>query len=178
MIKKFIIHIDESYVRDSYLWFPVDINGTVVDIDTEVIVDPYTEPAGPIGGDQFQKGVLAGRGQAWEAACRIVLSEERGGLSQAALMKAFGTFSSDSILRKYTAGEVIRALSAIENAEGEYERGDEVIHEEHGKGIVFAYEPRAGHDFGVLMEGREEIIWMSHKGWRKTGRNYFKEDRG
>ena len=97
-----------------------NLKGELIDIDEET-----TQSAD----EAYQKGLEDGRNETWEAAKKVVLCADEGGLSIEKLNKIFDCFTIQQVFRRYTVSEVIEKLKAYEEkqkAEDEIMVGDEV----------------------------------------------------
>ena len=113
----------------------------------------------------YQKGLE----DAWEAAKKIVIDTDHGGIAMGTLCEIFDTRSYSYIMRENTAQEAIDKIKAYEDKKDRIDVGDEVATETGKKYTVVSFGD-GGNVCGFNMEGK----WT---GWNpkkvtKTGKHY------
>lgn len=123
--------------------------------------------------DIYQRGLDA----AWEAARKMVLSVDEGGLSVHNLTKIFGSESSRYAFRKYSASEAIEKLKAFEEkqkADDEIRVKDEVVWTQGANIAIVVTSIYTVDDVewcdGVCKDGK--VYSILTKNARKTGRRF------
>lgn len=150
MSKKYVIEIKPEYedsfqgvmllgVKDSTLY--VD---TVLIEDLEELNSDYiNEHFGELQDEAYQRGFEEGRKvgikdgmcEAWDAARKIVVDTDNGGIALGTLGEIFGTQAYSCIMRDNTAQEAIAKLKAYEDKQKDddsIKRGDEVVEIQSG----------------------------------------------
>ena len=130
---KYIIEIKPEYedsfkglmilgAKDSNLF----VDALAVENLEELNSDYINEHFGDLQDTAYQRGL----DYAWEAAKKVVLNPDEGGLSALGLNEIFNCATIQQVFRKYTLSEVIAKLKAYEEkqkADDEIKVGDEVI---------------------------------------------------
>jgi hypothetical protein len=137
-------------------------------LSPEVDLTPYTEPdIEQVRNEGYQQGLS----DAWEAARKIAVNEDYGGLSTEAICKIFSTenvyLGLASIFDNFTASEAIEKLKAYEQEKERIQVGDEVI-TASGKAVVTGVGPV--HFEYVCADG--SIGYDEVKNVKKTGRTF------
>ena len=169
MSKKYVIDLpdDAQYIlingaSENHCYTRVE----QVDDLEELNSDYINEHFGELQDEAYQ----AGLNDAWEAARRICLGREDGGISNNELMEIFKVGSDCTALKKYSAQEAIIKLKAYEDKRSDrIEVGDEVATETGIKYTVVSF----GHG-GTVCGFNTEGKWT---GWKpkevtKTGKHY------
>ena len=122
--------------------------------------------------DGRKVGIKDGMCEAWEAARKIVVDTDHGGIALGTLGEIFGTQGYSYIMRENTAQEAIDKIKAYEDkqkADDEIKVGDEVVTKTGKKYTVVAFVD-SGNACGFNANG----MWT---GWNpkdvtKTGKHY------
>ena len=154
-MSKYIIDVGEGYIRhglERTLAIPVRINEHEDHwMDTRIPVTPYTAPdleqvkkeayeegyesgfvAGHLKAEKsgqkfYEDGYKRGLVDAWEAAKKIALDKEDGGLDTVAYCEIFGYGKGfGTILKKFSASEAIEKIRQYEQKQEEIKVGDVV----------------------------------------------------
>ena len=126
--------------------------------------------------DTSDEAYQRGLDYAWEAAKKIVLNPDEGGLSALELNEIFNCATIQQVFRKYTLSEVIAKLKACEEkqkADDEIKVGDEVFDiPTKTKGILL--EPETEHLLATVIVPslRWRTINIRHANLKKTGKHY------
>ena len=119
-----------------------------------------------ISGEEYQRGL----NDAWEAARRIIVDTDHGGLALGTLSGIFGTQSCSYIMRENTAQDAIAKLKAYEDKRSDrIEVGDEVIDKDGDTTIVTNIHERL---FDGLCSDGSTMSDLFLEDVRKTGRHY------
>lgn len=126
---------------------------------------PYIEPSrGEIYKNAYQKGLS----DAWDAAKKIVLSREDGGLFGYEERKAVFGCGNYMALKMFLAPEAIEKIRQYEQKQEKIKVGDEVINDEDIKGVTVDMDDYLLHvldENGVIQAWpREDVV--------KTGRHF------
>lgn len=120
----------------------------------------------------YQKGL----NDAWEAAMKIVLGKENGGLLSKELRMIFGTDSWCSIFAKNTASEAIQKIKAYEEqkrAEEEIKVGDEVENVSGDRYVILYVYHNSKNELRAQGFGHNGTIsQMELNRYAKTGRHF------
>ena len=151
----------------------------------ELNSDYINEHYGELQDEAYQKGINDGsldvklrvegayqRGldDAWEAARRIVVDTDHGGLALGTLSEIFGTQSYYYIMRENTAQEAIDKIKAYEHKDSDrIEVGDEVISD---AGTKYTVTSITGKDSAVGFSGRGLWCFNAIDKLKKTGKHY------
>ena len=132
-MSKYIIDVGDAYVRhglERTLTIPVRINEHEDHwMDTRIPVTPYTEPDTE---KVREEGYEQGLSDAWQAARKIAISEESGGLTCREMQRIFCTDETDDIF-DMSASETIEKIRQYEQEkEEQIQVGDEVRNIENG----------------------------------------------
>lgn len=158
MGKKYIAELPDCYIlnrlhENKFLQVPIVLeNGDDAVIRTVIPLTPYTEPdleqvrkeaydkgyddaTAEIGSDEqaiAEKAYQKGLSDAWDAAKKIALDKEDGGLDTVAYCETFGYGKGfGAVLKTFTASEAIEKIRKYEQEKEEQIRvGDEVIPKE------------------------------------------------
>lgn len=198
MSKTYIVHLPERYIEkrpdgDEWLQLPVNVSGHDLMIKTVIPLTPYTEPdldavrneaykeaydkgyqdaVMKIGSNEqaiAEKAYQGGLIDAWDAAKKIVLSKESGGLFDFDSVKAVfgcGTFLA---LKKYSASEAIEKIRQYEQEQEVIKAGDEV-NGKGGRGTITKISDDGDH-FNVMWENGSTGYYM-REDFKKTGRHF------
>lgn len=144
MEKKYIVELGDENVRsvDGYDWLQllISVADKSVMVETAIELLPYTEPdmekvrkeaydkgyddaTAEIGSDEqaiAEKAYQKGLSDAWEAARKIVLSRDDGGIEYEVKKEIFG-HTNYNIIRDFNVSEVIEEIRAHEQAQKEQE---------------------------------------------------------
>ena len=97
---------------------------------------------GSLQDEAYQRGLENGRNETWEAARKVALSPDDGGLSPHDLFEIFGDDSLQYAFKNYSASEAIVKLKACEEkqkADEDVKRGDVVIRIDDGAKYLVTY---------------------------------------
>ena len=196
-VTKYVIEIpdDISFNPQFLTLYGVEPKGDYVrtyDIEMdeaeELNSDYINEHFGDLQDTAYQKGVNDGsldvkqrvegayqRGlnDACEAAKKVVLNSDEGGLSALGLNEIFNCATIQQVFRKYTLSEVIAKLKAYEEkqkADDEIKVGDEVIYNGTTKCIVVR--PEDDERYASLIDGNGTHHCADHCECKKTGRHF------
>ena len=137
MGKKYIIEIPDDKIGDfvgsTHFLMPYMMAGHIGHHDTGLPIEPYTEPdIDAIRNEAYEKGVQDtidaprtrayklgyenGLNDAWEAARKIVLDKEDGGLDGVAYCDTFGYGKGfKTVMKTFSASEAIEMMKAYEH---------------------------------------------------------------
>lgn len=136
--------------------------------------DGYNEP-----GKNQQEAYQRGLNDAWDAARKIVLDTDKGGIPLSKLQKIFHRGLPNEIIGAFSASEAIEEIRAYEREHEEFHIGDEVIRHYKNEFMegddapsIFLYE-EDGNFRCITFNGRSIIIaeYPKHQ-YRKTGRHF------
>ena len=146
-------------------------------LSPEVDLTPYTEPdMEQVRKEAYEEGLS----DAWEAARKIYLPEDHGGLGYDMLMKIFNTDNKGWLFKNLSASEAIEKIRRYEQEEKEQiQVGDEVIRHYKNEFMegddapsIFLSE-EDGHFRCLAFNGRSIMIAEYPKNqYRKTGRHF------
>ena len=118
--------------------------------------------------EAYQRGL----DDAWEAARKIVLSVDDGGLSVYDVSKVFGGESSCYVFKKHSASEAIEKLKTFEEkqkADDEIKVGDEIRHDRGWTAVVTSID---NVGFSVMDLDGEVGSYSDISKFTKTGRHF------
>lgn len=196
-MSKYIIDVGDAYVRHALgrkLIIPVIINNnTEYWVNTNIQLTPYTEPdmekireeahengyktakvqcniqaekdLREVGERHYQKGLS----DAWEAARKIAISEESGGLTCREMQRIFCTDETDEIF-DMSASEAIERIHQYEQEKEEIKVGDEVIFD-GGKYVVLVVD-EDGIPEKLLESDGYTLTLTTDTRPQKTGRHF------
>ena len=175
-MKKYIIEFSE----DPYTIRLIKVkNGDKFPITEFKTVKPYTEPdLEQVRKEAYEEGYKLGyysdgyqRGlkDAWEAARKIPLNVNEGGLSANALTTIFGNKSIIQIFKEFSASEVVEKIRQYEQEQEEFKLWDEVDGK-GGRGIITKISDDGDH-FNVMWENGSTGYYM-REDFKKTGRHF------
>lgn len=127
-----------------------------------------------------KKYIEQGRKEAWEAARKIALDTDDGGISKDELKEIFGSLSFYNLIKYLSASEVISNLREYEKKKNdEIQVGDEVIINENAissfkpntKAIVIMIDGCSRYSYNV-MNANGNTHWLEKNEIRKTGRHF------
>ena len=117
-----------------------------------------------------------GLADAWEAARKIALREQDGGLSIEATKKNYGLPFFERILKNFDAAEAIAKIKAYEDEQQKIKVGDEVIEideEDDIPGIVTGIFPLLDNaNLCYILWGDGSTDSMKNTELKKTGRHF------
>ena len=119
--------------------------------------------------DMYDSGYNEGLKDAWEAARKIPLNVNEGGLSANALTTIFGNKSIIQIFKEFSASEVVEKIRQYEQEQEEFKLWDEVDGK-GGRGIITKISDDSDH-FNVMWENGSTGYYMIGD-FKKTGRNF------
>ena len=132
----------------------------------ELNSDYINEHYGELQDEAYQ----AGLNDAWEAARRIVVDTDHGGLALGTLSEIFGTQSCSYIMRENTAQQAIAKLKAYDDEHSDrIEVGDEVIDKDGDTTIVTNIHESL---FDGLCSDGSTMSELFLEDVRKTGKHY------
>ena len=187
MSKKYVIEMKSEYedtirgimvlgARDSNLY----MDALAVEDMEELNSDYINEHYGSLQGEAYQRGVEDGRNESWEAARKVALNTNDGGLSIDNLNEIFDCYSLQQVFRGYTVSEVIDRIKAYEDkqkAENEIKVGDEVCQVTDSgteTGLLCTVTSYDGDSMGGFSQDGRVIVCSSqvNRWWKKTGKHY------
>ena len=195
MSKTYIAHLPERYIEkrpdgEEWLQMPVNVSGHELTIETVIPLTPYTEPdLDAIRNEAYEKGVQDtkqhwvdaprscayklgyenGLNAAWDAARKIVLSREDGGLFNYESRKAVLGCGNYMALKKFLAQEAIEKIRQYEQEQEKIKVGNEV-NGKGGRGTITKISDDGDH-FNVMWENGSTGYYMIED-FKKTGRNF------
>lgn len=119
-----------------------------------------------------------GLADAWEAARKMCMPVNRGGMTDNTLIEIFGTPFTGEIITKNTAAEVIAKIKAYEEEQTEIKVGDEITDGKSKCVVVEKYNDDTGfnqsHLYALDSSGRCFSIYKHNFAlyWKKTGRHF------
>lgn len=184
-MSKYIIDVGEGYIRhglERTLTIPVRINEHEDHwMDTRIPVTPYTEPdLDAIRNEAYEKGVQDtkqhwvdaprscayklgyenGLNDAWEAARKIVLSRDDGGIEYEAKKEIFG-HTNYNIIREFTVSEAIEKIRRYEQKQ-EIQVGNEIKCDNERYVVLQKYLNNIDEPMAVLFNRRDGKISVFH----------------
>ena len=166
---KYIINVTKDRIKGGVLTFPLNVNGTRIEISTGIKVESYTVPDfGQVKADAYSEGLKDGQAvtlaneqnnafndgykkcledmelvrkeerdrgyedgyqegifEAWEAAKKILFNPDDGGMSAIDVNEVFGE-SSWTVMKDFSASEVVAKIKEYEDSKQKIKVGDEV----------------------------------------------------
>lgn len=119
--------------------------------------------------DDYYIGVKVGVDLAWDAAKKIVLSTEDGGLFDYDVRKSVFGCGNYMALKKYSASEAVEKIRQYEQEQEKIKIGDEVKGKS-SKGIITKISDNGNH-FNVMWENGSIGCYMMED-FKKTGRHF------
>lgn len=205
MGKKYIIEIPDDKIGDfigsTHFLMPYMMAGHIGHHDTGLTIVPYTEPdLDAIRNEAYEKGVQDTKqhwadaprscayklgyenglndNDAWEAARKIYLPEDHGGLGYDMLMKIFNTDNKGWLFKNLSASEAIEKIRQYEQKmeeelgiQGYFKNGEEVIDADGTKAVIL----RVSEDNYCQVYTENGCIenWHIHTyKFHKTGRTF------
>ena len=142
----------------------------------------YQDATVKIGSDEqaiAEKAYQKGLNDAWDAARKIVLSREDGGLFEYEARKSVFGCGNYMALKNYSASEAVKKIRQYEQEQEEIKVGDEVQHRNHsGIKVIVLYKDDdaitaiAVTNVPFACKVGEMYINRNAKYWEKTGKHY------
>lgn len=120
---------------------------------------------------EYQRGL----NDACEAAKKVVLNSDEGGLDFQELNEVFNCATIQQVFRKYTLSEVIAKLKAYEEkqkADDKIKVGDEVVDSSGKKGLVVSDGNKCSDTIWLLINGHRVPQSVCKEDYTKTGRHF------
>lgn len=119
--------------------------------------------------DDYYIGVKVGVDLAWDAAKKIILAREDGGLFDYDTRKAVFGCGNYMALKKYSASECIEKIRKYEQEQDEIKVGNEV-NGKGGRGIITKISNDGDH-FNIMWENGSTGYYMIED-FKKTGKHF------
>ena len=180
--KKYIIEIPDNTAWIQWVKVSDKDGHACFDFKDPEDLIPYTEPdLEQVRKEAYEEGYKLGyysdgyqRGlkDAWDAARKIVLSREDGGLFDYEERKAVFGCGNYMVLKEFFVSEVIEKIRQYEQKQKEIKIGDEVEGDEGGqRGVVI--DSRFENSQVVVLTGNSKVYaWWSKCAIHKTGRHF------
>ncbi len=186
MSKKYVIEIKPEYedtIKGVMVLGAMESNlyvDTLSIEDLEELNSDYiNEHFGELQDEAYQRGYEEGRKvgikdgmcEAWEAARKLAVETDDGGISISALYEMFGTESMCMIMKNNTVYDAIDKLKAYEEKKDDSIKvGDEVIY--NGTTRCLVVTPETGDRYASLLDCNGIHYSADHRECKKTGRHF------
>lgn len=107
--------------------------------------------------DEKKESYQRGLNDAWEAARKICLEEDDGGIPASAINDIFNVRNYRYAVKDYSASECIEKIRAYEQKQKEIQVGDEIVCSNGEKYVVF-----------IVYDEKKLVTAFRHDGYKKT----------